>query len=206
MMKKLFFGVFALILVTAMDLHAQQNAFFAAPKFRKIEKQDLPAFFRKYNTNNLTGRGLQNNVTVDNIPTMEVRARMQAAFGAPSKTVIDMMAEADFRPAKYIQFEYWFEVNDSIPMVILDPNGPFSTGLTYGGLPRFVDIMPEIKREFSKLLMDVQNLGEYSDYYYALDERDKAKGEAIPEGWYLVQYKNGTFGYDRTTAPGRARN
>jgi len=205
MMKKIFFAVFAFILVTAMDLHAQQNAFFAAPKFKKIEKQDLPAFFRKYTTN-VTGRGLQNNVTIDNIPTMEVRARMQAAFGAPTKTVIDMLAEADFRPAKYIQFEYWFEVNDSIPMVILDPNGPFSTGLTYGGLPRFVDIMPEIKREFSKLLMDVQNLGEYSDYYYALDERDKAKGEAIPEGWYLVQYKNGTFGYDRTTAPGRARN
>jgi hypothetical protein len=206
MMKKLFFAVMALILVTAMDLQAQQNAFFAAPKFRKIEKQDLPAFFRKYNTSNLTGRGLQNNVTIDNIPTMEVRARMQAVFGAPTKTVIDMMAEADFRPAKYIQFEYWFEVNDSIPMVILDPNGPFSTGLTYGGLPRFVDIMPEIKREFNKLMMDVQSLGEYSDFYYALDERDKAKGEAIPEGWYLVQYKNGTFGYDRTTAPGRARN
>jgi hypothetical protein len=206
MIKKFIFGIFALILVSAVDVYAQQNAFFGAPKFKKIEKQDLPAFLRKYNTSNLTGRGLQNNVTVDNIPTMEIRARMEAAFGAPTKTVIDMLAESDFRPAKYIQFEYWFEVNDSIPMVILDPNGPFSTGLTYGGLPRFVDIMPEIKREFNKRLMDVQNLGEYSDYYYALDERDKAKGEAIPEGWYLVHYKKGTFSYDRTTAPGRARN
>lgn len=205
MINKLFFGVFTLILVITLDVQAQQNAFFSAPTFKKIQKQDLPAFFRKYTTN-VTGRGLQNNVTIDNIPTMEIRARMQAVFGAPTKTVIDMLAEADFRPAKYIQFEYWFEVNDSIPMVILDPNGPFSSGLTYGGLPRYVDIMPEIKREFSKLLMDAKTLGEYSDFYYALDERDKAKGEAIPEGWYLVQFKNGTFGYNRTTAPGQARN
>lgn len=205
MIIKLFFVVFTLILVITLDVQAQQNAFFSAPTFKKIQKQDLPAFFRKYTTN-VTGRGLQNNVTIDNIPTMEIRARMQAVFGAPTKTVIDMLAEADFRPAKYIQFEYWFEVNDSIPMVILDPNGPFSSGLTYGGLPRYVDIMPEIKREFSKLLMDAKTLGEYSDFYYALDERDKAKGEAIPEGWYLVQFKNGTFGYNRTTAPGQARN
>lgn len=205
MINKLFFVVFTLILVITLDVQAQQNAFFSAPTFKKIQKQNLPAFFRKYTTN-VTGRGLQNNVTIDNIPTMEIRARMQAVFGAPTKTVIDMLAEADFRPAKYIQFEYWFEVNDSIPMVILDPNGPFSSGLTYGGLPRYVDIMPEIKREFSKLLMDVKTLGEYSDFYYALDERDKAKGEAIPEGWYLVQFKNGTFGYNRTTAPGQARN
>lgn len=205
MINKLFFVVFTLILVITLDVQAQQNAFFSAPTFKKIQKQDLPAFFRKYTTN-VTGRGLQNNVTIDNIPTMEIRARMQAVFGAPTKTVIDMLAEADFRPAKYIQFEYWFEVNDSIPMVILDPNGPFSSGLTYGGLPRYVDIMPEIKREFSKLLMDAKTLGEYSDFYYALDERDKAKGEAIPEGWYLVQFKNGTFGYNRTTAPGQARN
>ncbi len=51
--------------------------------------------------------------------------------------------------------------------------------------------------------MGVKTLGEFSDYYYALDERDKAKKVDIPDGWYLVQYKNGTFSYDRTTAPSR---
>lgn len=183
--------------------HAQESAFLKATTFRKIEKEDLPSFFRKYNTNNLTGRGLQINQTIDNIPTMEVRARMQAAFGHPTKTVIDVMKEANFRPAKYIQFEYWFEVNDSIPMVILDVSGPFTTGLTYGGLNRYVDLMPEIKREFNRALMGVKTLGEFADYYYAMDERDKAKKVDIPDGWYLVQYKNGTFSYDRTTAPNR---
>lgn len=202
-MKKLLFLLFALVIGSAADALAQPFAAFAAPKFRKIEKSELPAFFRKYNTNNITGRGLQNNETIDNIPTMEVRARMQAAFGAPTKNVIDMLAEADFRPAKYIQFEYWFEINDSIPMVILDPNGPFSNGLTYGGLPKYVDLMPEIKRELSKLLMGVQVLGEYNDYYYALDERDRATRKPIPEGWYLVEYKNGSFKYDRTSAPSK---
>jgi hypothetical protein len=202
-MKKLLFLLFAFVLSYSSELLAQPFAGFAAPKFRKIEKSELPAFFRKYNTNNLTGRGLQNNEIIDNIPTMEVRARMQAVFGSPTKNVIDMMSEADFRPAKYIQFEYWFEINDSIPMVILDPNGPFSNGLTYGGLPRFVDLMPEIKRELSKKLMGTQTLGEYTDFYYALDERDRATRKAIPEGWYFVEYKNGAFKYDKTTAPSK---
>lgn len=202
-MKKLLFLLVAFLLGSSVEILAQPFSAFAAPKFRKIEKSQLPAFFRKYNTSNLTGRGLQNNETIDNIPTMEVRARMQAVFGAPTKNVLDMMAEADFRPAKYIQFEYWFEINDSIPMVILDPNGPFSNGLTYGGLPKYVDLMPEIKRELSKMLMGTQTLGEYNDYYFALDERDRATRKAIPEGWYLVEYKNGSFKYDRTTAPKR---
>ena len=202
-MKTLFSALILIVWTLTGVSYAQESAFLKATTFRKIEKEELPAFFRKYNTNNLTGRGLQINQTIDNIPTMEVRARMQAVFGNPTKTVIDVMKEANFRPAKYIQFEYWFEVNDSIPMVILDISGPFTNGLTYGGLNRYVDLMPEIKREFSKTLMGVKTLGEFSDYYYALDERDKAKKVDIPDGWYLVQYKNGTFSYDRTTAPSR---
>lgn len=202
MIKKLLLLFIAVVFTTNIDVLAQQTNLFAAPKFRKIEKESMPAFARKHNLNSLTGRGLQANQTIDNLPTMELRARLQGAYGNPTKNVIDMMAEADFRPAKYIQFEYWFEINDSIPMVILDTSGPFSTGLTFGGLARFVDLMPEIKREFNKLLMEAP-LAEYSDYYYALDERDKTKGIPIPDGWYMVQYKNGTFSYDKTTAPRR---
>ncbi len=143
------------------------------------------------------------NETIDNLPTMELRARLQAAFGAPTKTVLDLIGNPNFREAQYIQFEYWFEVNDSIPFVVLDTSGPFSTGLTYGGLARYVDLMPEIKREFNKALMGVPQLAEYTDYFYALDERDKAKRQAIPNGWYLVKYENGKFSYDMTSAPRR---
>jgi len=202
MIKKLLLLCVVVVITTNTDVLAQQTDIFAAPKFRKIEKTDMPAFLRKYNINNLTGRGLQANQTIDDLPTMELRARLQGAYGNPTKNVIDLMGEPGFRPAMNIQFEYWFEIDDSIPLVILDTSGPFSTGLTYGGLARFVDMMPEIKREFNKILMDAP-LAEYSDYYNALDERDKTKGVPIPDGWYLVQYKNGIFSYEKTTAPRR---
>src|SRR5690606_27071134 len=127
MIKKLLLLSIVVVFAINTEVLARQANVFAAPKFRKIEKADMPAFERKHNFNNLTGRGLQANQTVDNLPTMEIRARLQGAYGNPTKNVIDMMAEDNFRPAKYIQFEYWFVINDSIPMVILDTSGPFST-------------------------------------------------------------------------------
>lgn len=200
MIKKIFLLLFVVTLAGTAEVMAQRSAFMSAPKFRKIENKDMPAFERKYNTN-VTGRGLNNHETIDNLPTMELRARLQAAFGNPTRTVLDMIGKPGFREAQYIQFEYWFEVDDSMPLVILDISGPFSTGLVYGGLPRNIDMLPEVKRELSNILMNVPELSEYADYYYALDERDKAKSENIPSGWYLVEYKNGTFKYERTTAP-----
>lgn len=200
-MRNLLLLFVALTVVSVPALLAQPTTPFAAPTFRKVDKKDLPAFMRKYNTENLTGRGMHLHETIDNVPTMELRARLEALYGGPTKNVLDLMAEPDFREGKYVQFEYWFEINGSMPMVILDVSGPFASGLVYGGLPKFVDMMPEVKREFSKALMGVTQLAEYTDYYYALDERDKAKKQAIPNGWYVVQYKNGTFSYEKITAP-----
>jgi hypothetical protein len=158
---------------------------FSAPKIRKVTKEERDDFTTRFGSIKWTGAGLYEKAPIDYIPTMELRARLQKAFGDPTQRLEDLIDKKDFRPGECIQFEYWFVVNDSIPMMILDVDGPFDNGLTYGGSSRFIDLMPEVKRTFSKTLLDVKELSEFDDYFYS-PEDDRLS-------WYRVAYKNGEF-------------
>src|SRR5690606_3005145 len=125
----------------------------------------------------------------------ELRARLQRQFGDPTVTVADFVGVADVRPGNSIQFEYWFVVNDTIPMMILDSDGPFARGMVMGGSSRFVDLMPEIKRAFSDQLMSDNRLAEFRDYFYS-PERSQ---------WYEVSYREGRFQNKTISVPPRLR-
>lgn len=153
---------------------------FAVPEFEKVTNQTDAEFFGNIS---LTGRGLYQDTKLDDLQTNEIRARLQAAFGDPTRTLEDLINKDDFRPGKAIQFEYWFTVDDSIPMVVLDWDGPFGSGLTFGGASKYVDLMPQIKREFVKKLMAVDTLGNYKDYFYSPER----------EQWYIVKYEDGSY-------------
>ena len=79
----------------------------------------------------MTGSGFQGGTVVDQLPTSEIRSRLQAVFGDPTVTLDDFIGMENVRPGNSVQFEYWFVVNDSIPMIVLDIDGPFHprTGL-----------------------------------------------------------------------------
>lgn len=173
----LFFAT--LFLLLAAPAYAQ----FEVPEFEKITEDRRAWFMNKFDDIKWTGRGLYDDTEIDNRQTNEIRARLQAAFGDPTKTLEDLIHTEGFRPAQAIQFEYWFVVNDSIPMMILDVDGPFSNGLVYGGASRYIDLMPQIKRAFSKKLMGVEELSPYQDYYYSPER----------EQWFNVVYKNDEF-------------
>ncbi len=158
---------------------------FAAPKIKKVSHEEREDFQMRFESIKWTGAGLYEKTPIDYIPTMELRARLQKVFGNPTQRLEDLIDKKDFRPGECIQFEYWFVVNDSIPMMILDVDGPFANGLTYGGASRYIDLMPEVKRTLSKLLLDVKELAEYDDYFYSPEDDRLA--------WYRIAYKNGEF-------------
>ena len=161
------------------------QSIFDAPTIRKVTKEEREEFNLKFKSIKWTGAGLYEKAPIDYIPTMELRARLQKVFGNPTQRLEDLIDKKDFRPGECIQFEYWFVVNDSIPMMILDVDGPFDNGLTYGGASRFIDLMPEVKRTLSKMLLEVKELAEYDDYFYS-PEDDRLS-------WFRVAYKNGAF-------------
>lgn len=172
------------MMMAAAPAAAQVPDLFRAPTFRKVDNKDRAAFMSRFNQmRDMTGNGFQGDTAIDQVPTGELRARLQRQFGDPTVTVVDFVGVKDIRPGNSIQFEYWFIVNDSIPMMILDSDGPFARGLVMGGSSRFVDLMPDVKRAFSDKLMGDRTLAEYQDYFYS-PERDQ---------WFRVRYKGGAF-------------
>ena len=172
-------------------VHAQQYNMFKAPTIRKVKHADRAQFHKRFKDIKWTGQGLYQKATIDHVPTIELRARLQTLFGNPTQTLPDMVGKKNFRPGMFVEFEYWFVVNDSIPMMVLDVDGPFENGLVYVGASRYIDLMPEVKRTLSKQLMDVKKLGDFKDYFYS-PEREK---------WFLVEHENGKFSHNQISQP-----
>lgn len=195
-MKYFASGFVALVLLINVvpALQAQQiSSIFAESVIVKVDNKDKAAFERRFKDFALTGSGFQGNTTMDNLPTTEIRARLQRVYGEPTMRLDDFIGNPDVRPGNSIQFEYWFIVNDSIPMIVLDIDGPFSSGLVYAGAVNFIDLMPEIKRTLSRKLMSTSTLAEYQDIFYSPERQE----------WFNVEYRDGAYFTDKITRPAR---
>lgn len=188
-MKKGFFSVSVVCLLSLISIAAQAQ--FAKPVIKKVSHAHRKQFTKKFKSIKWTGQGLYGKTVIDSIQTNRLRARLQAAFGSPTQKVGDLIHKKSFNLKEAIEFEYWFTVNDSIPMMVLDIDGPFGHGLTYGGASRYIDLMPQIKRAFSRKLMSVDSLADYQDYFYS-PERSQ---------WFNVKYKNGKFTNKKISSP-----
>ncbi|MFU8812457.1 MAG: hypothetical protein ACNA78_05775 [Balneolaceae bacterium] len=186
MMKRFLFTF--LLLAVALPAWAQ----FDDPDIVKVDRSERAAFEQQFAAISWTGQGLYNPTVIDRLPTIELRSRLQSVFGDPTQQIGDLINERNYRPGKAVQFEYWFVVDGSIPMMILDLDGPFENGLVYVGASRYIDLMPQIKRTFTRLLMEIgEDLSNFSDYFFS-PERDQ---------WYLVEYKDGEYTQEEIERP-----
>lgn len=181
----LFFAFFFTML--SHSVYAQ----FEAPEFEKITLENSARFSQQFSDIKWTGRGLNQQTKLDDRQTNEIRARLEAAFGEPTKTLEDLIDQEGFRPGKAIQFEYWFTVDDSIPVMVLDWDGPFGRGLTFAGASKYIDLMPQIKRALSQKLMSVEALGNFQDYYYSPERKQ----------WFRVAYQDGSYKTEEINSP-----
>lgn len=186
-MKK---SILLLTFLFAFALNVQAQ--FEEPDIVKVDRSERTQFEQKFSSINWTGQGLYSPTVIDRIPTIELRSRMQTVFGDPTQGIKDLINEDNYRPGKAVQFEYWFIIDGEIPMMILDLDGPFEDGLVYVGASQYIDLMPQVKRTFTRLLMEIDGeLASYSDYFYS-PERDQ---------WYLVKHENGEFTQDEISRP-----
>jgi hypothetical protein len=184
---------FLLFIIAAETGYAQVPDAFRMPEFKKIENNQRASFERRFSDVLWTGMGMHVATTMDHLPTSELRSRLQALLGNPTQTIEHLIHKPDFRAAECVQFEYWIVVNDSIPIMILDVDGPFTSGLVYGVASRYIDVMPGIKRALSNKMMSVQEMGEYTDYFYSPERNE----------WYEVSYRNGSFNNRKIDRPAR---
>lgn len=179
----------------AEEVSDQPRDLLQEPEIVKVDHADRRVFERDFRDVLWTGAGLEATTVIDRIPTREIRARLQKVYGDPTQKLKHLYGQDGFRPGHYIQFEYWFVIDDNIPMMALDIDGPFGNGLVFIGASRYVDLMPEIKRTFARRLMEIDELAEYEDHYFEIDSRQ----------WYLVSYRNGEFSNDRVSRPSTLR-
>lgn len=197
MFKSLVLFYWLLFLPFLVEVTVAQNAVpFAAPEFKKVELVDADEFERRFHATQWTGQGFQGRTAIDVLPAMELRARLQKVFGNPTKRLEDLITKPNFRLGEAIQYEYWFVINDSIPLMILDIDGPFATGLVYAGPVAYMDFMPEIKRALSTKIMQAERLAEFTDIFYS-PERNQ---------WFEISYKDGEFETKEISRPARFRN
>lgn len=180
----------SLLLFLIVVLTTTANAQFEEPKFKKIESSERAEYREFFERFKLTGQGLYNQTELDRTPATEIRAKLQSIFGDPTQTLTELVAEDDFRIGKAIQFEYWFVVDDKIPLMVLDLDGPFTNGLVYVGASRYIDLMPEVKRTLTRMVEDAEPK-EFVDYFYSPERQQ----------WYKITYKDGEYNREEIDQP-----
>lgn len=117
---------------------------------------------------------------LDTTRTPDLRARLQTKFGAPTQTVVDRSLEKPL--GNRTQFEYWFVVNDSIPVQVTDVSGPKERGLIVA-VDRAHRGRLRALRDTLLAPLSRTNRAPYVDYYY----------DARRERWYRTGYDGQSF-------------
>ena len=117
---------------------------------------------------------------LDTTATTALRGRLQAVFGRPTRNA-DALRQVGYAGSEFVQFEYWFVVNDSIPILVLDLDGPFGTGLLVAGSESNASLLPVLKADLAARLAEALGPDPWVDYYHSFERRQ----------WYRTGY-NGT--------------
>ena len=127
---------------------------------------------------------------VDTLETHALRGKLQAHFGRPTRNG-DAQRRYGYGGSEFIQFEYWFVVNDSIPVLALDLDGPFGRGLLIASDEEYESILQDLKADLSARIRD-ERPDPWLDYYHSF-ERGR---------WFKTGF-NGTEGYTLPVRPPR---
>ena len=133
-------------------------------RWDRVAPREQAAFLDRFREALWTVEGLAFRTPLDTIPTPELRARLHTYFGAPTRTAVARGVKG-FEGSSFVQFEYWFVVNDSIPFVALDVDGPYGTGLVLTGDLAHAPHLAALERDLVDRLLAPRPLMPYVDFY-----------------------------------------
>lgn len=117
---------------------------------------------------------------LDTTRTPVLRARLQARFGDPTQTLVD--GSVDSLPTDRPQFEYWFVVNDSVPVQVTDGRGPKGRGLIVAADRAYRERLRGLRDTLLAPLREAES-APHVDYYYD-QRRDR---------WYRTGFDGQSF-------------
>ncbi len=74
-------------------------------------------------------------------------------------------------------------INDEIPLVVTDTNGPFERGIVVSSDSKFTKQLEQIRNVLFEPLLEAGTMAQYVDYYYD-DEFDS---------WYRTRFESHFF-------------
>ena len=163
---------------------AAADAPLAEVTWRKTEPEAQGGFLEQYRE--VYWNAMSQRSPIDTFATPTLRGRLQATFGTPTRNA-DALRKVGYSGSEYVQFEYWLVVNDSIPVLAMDVDGPFGRGLLLAGPEAYERYLGQIKADLAARLLARPSADPYVDYYLSY-ERDQ---------WYRTGY-NGTEYFQRT--------
>lgn len=149
----------------------QPEPSLAISEWRLIPKLGRGWFEKNFGETGWSFLGNEGLTRIDTTFTREIRARLEAAFGSPTQTMPDVGIEDERPIGDYIQFEYWFVLNDTIAMRVMDVNGPLERGVVVATERKYRRLIPEMRDELTVRLMDEAGRSPYADYYYLPEQR-----------------------------------
>ena len=128
---------------------------------------------------------------IDTTATSDLRARLQAHFGPPTFTLSEMDSIRGLAAEALIQFEYWMLVNDSIPAMVLDANGPLGRGVVVATDARWREDLDRLRHGLLQPLFADPRREPFVDYFYQVDSA----------AWYVTGFDGASFFYRRIDPP-----
>ena len=158
---------------------------FEVEGWRLIRKLERPWFSKKFENTLWAYLGTESLLPIDTTYTRELRAKLEAYYGPPTQTISEFLnsESKERRRDRYMQFEYWFVVNDSIPVLLMDVNGPLERGIIVSSDQRYRDILLQVRESLLKEFLHSNTRAPYVDYYY----------DAIRRTWYYTGFDGDTY-------------
>ncbi len=153
---------------------------FEIESWQLVRRLERPWFTKKFENTLWAFLGTESLLPLDTTRTRELRANLESYFGPPTQTITELLDD-DKRTrnnGRYVQFEYWFVLNDSIPLLFMDVNGPLERGLIVSSDQRYRDILLGVRESFLRDFMQVSRPTGFVDYYF----------DARTLNWYYAGY------------------
>lgn len=168
---------------------------FTLHSWQMVDVEQEARFMALSNNQEWAFIGASTRQRVDTTRTRDLRARMQALFGKPTRTLAELGPVEFLSRDQIIEFEYWFVLNDSIPVIVMDTNGPWDRGVVLASSIYQRDVLDELKAQFLGPLLDGNILSPYADYYFNPEQG----------AWYVTGY-DGAYFFDTRIEPPDLRN
>ena len=157
----------------------------ASLRWEKVRPADQGPFLEQYREAFWVSAATSGRAAIDTTNTAVLRGRLQAAFGDPTRNG-DAQERHGYGGSDHVQFEYWFAVNDTIPVIVLDLDGPFGRGLMVAADEAQAALLPALKRDLAARLARERSPDPWLDYYHSFERG----------AWYRTGY-NGAERYVR---------